>query len=167
MSSVQREDRDDGADLERRQFVFDRFRSVLLMEGVRSALAYLVGLSDYRYIALQRVEGGAVRHLAYLDRLNPHIADPGPMPAERSYCTFVAHSRQVFRTNDSYADERLHAHPSRGMIRSYCGIPLFDEDGRLIGVMSHWDVMPRSASQLDYLLMLEVAGALVRDGRVS
>ena len=134
---------DDGAQAERRRFIFDRFRSVLLKEGVRDALAYVVGLSDYRYIAVRRVDGDMAYTLAYLDRLNPHLTDPGPLPADMCYCTIVARTRKVFRTNDSYADDRLHGHPSRGMVRSYCGIPLFDEDGVLFGVVSHWDVMPR------------------------
>jgi GAF domain-containing protein len=154
-------------DSERRDFMFNHFRSVLHTEGVRESLAYLAGLCDYRYTAVVCVQDGFARTRAYIDRLNPHVVDPGDVPDTLSYCAIVTRTRKPFRTDDALADERLRGHPARELVRAYCGLPLFNEDNHVTGVVCHWDSTPRDSSQLDYLLLLEVAGALARDSRLN
>ena len=55
---------------------------------------------------------------------------------------------------------------SRQVARSYCGIPILDPEGGLVGTLCHYDLAPRDPGQLDLELLLQAASAIERSGRV-
>ena len=50
---------------------FETFSRTLESSGVRPALAFLLGLTDYRFIGIFRFENGNANAAVYCDRKNP------------------------------------------------------------------------------------------------
>lgn len=130
-----------------------RFRAVLRGEGVRPALRFLNGHSAHRFTALFRFEGDTLRNLHLIDREDPSVERCPDLPVLESYCVFVRRERRAFQTEDSLTDPQVEGHPKQKQVRSYCGIPLFTEDGELFGTICHFDFdpVPYSAEEVDLL----------------
>ena len=56
--------------------------------------------------------------------------------------------------------------PARDTVPSYCGIPIVDPEGELIGTLCHYDLVPRDPESLDLELLLQVSSALARSGLI-
>lgn len=136
------------------------FDATLQRDGLRQALAYLLSLTDYRFIAIFRFENGRANAAVFWDRENPAQRLTDEVPDTATYCCFVRDSRGIFTTADSLTDERLLAHPAREVVRGYCGVPVMDAEGVLLGTLCHYDVVPRDPGQLDLELLLQVASSL-------
>jgi GAF domain-containing protein len=136
------------------------FRQRLDRNGVRDALRLLNRLSSHRFTALFRFEGGTLRNLHLIDRSDPSVERTPDQPVLDSYCVYVRRSERTFVTGNSEADERVEGHPKQHSVRSYCGIPLLDERGRLFGTICHFDFAPVAFSD-DEVRMLETAAPLI------
>lgn len=145
---------------------FERFHRILEAEGVRDALAYLVGLTDYRFIGIFRFRDGKATTAVHYDRANPAELRTAEVPDTATYCCFVRDSHGTFVTANSLADERLATHAARDRVLAYCGVPVLNAEGELLGTLCHYDVVPRDPEQLDMHLLLEVASALAYGGHV-
>lgn len=139
---------------------FDRFSSTLASSGVRDALAWLLSLTDFRYIGIFRFEADRANAAVYVDRENPGILEIDDVSATATYCCYVRDSGGVFTTADAMNDARLDGHAAQATVASYCGVPLMDSDGTLIGTLCHYDLVPRDPGQIDMALMLRVASEL-------
>jgi GAF domain-containing protein len=64
------------------------------------------------------------------------------------------------------ADPRLLEHAARHQILAYCGIPLLDAEGVLLGTLCHYDTVPRDPDRLDLELLLQVASTLALGAHV-
>ena len=148
------------------QAAFDTFSQTLATSGLRPALAYLLSLTDYRFIAIFRFENGKANAAAYVDRENPELLGIAEAPEQATYCCFVRDSGGVFTTADSMQDPRLDSHPKRHTLRAYCGVPVMDAEGTMIGTLCHYDMVPRDPNQIDLELMVQVASALAYGGHV-
>ncbi len=60
-----------------------------------------------------------------------------------SYCALVRTAGAPFAVSDALADPRVATHPKRATLRSYCGVPIFREDGSLFGTLCHYDEQPQ------------------------
>lgn len=125
---------------------FDTFSRTLQAFGVRAALAYLLGLTDYRFISIFRFENGQANAAVYYDRENPQLLGVDEVPDTASYCCYVRDSGGAFMTANAMQDLRL--------------------EGVLIGTLCHCDVVPRDLQQIDMELMVQVASALAYGGHV-
>ncbi|WP_413773983.1 GAF domain-containing protein [Nostoc sp. MG11] len=76
------------------------------------------------------------------------------------YCVFVRSNRDTFMINDSLQDDRIHGHPKRQEVKSYCGVPLLDENGKMFGTICHFDFRSISISRANVELMEAVAPLL-------
>ncbi|MBT9568591.1 MAG: GAF domain-containing protein [Thiobacillus sp.] len=139
---------------------FAQFSHVLREEGLRPALAYLLGLTDYRYIAIFRFRDDEQTTAVYYDRENPEALQSDTIPASATYCCFVRDEKGVFTTVDAMRDPRLASFAAREAIRAYCGVPVLTPDGEILGTLCHFDSVPRDSDQIDIQLMLQVASAL-------
>ena len=139
---------------------FDTFSQTLESSGVRPALAFLLGLTDYRFIGIFRFENGKANAAIYYDRENPQTLAVDEVPESATYCCFVRDSGGAFTTADSMADARLAAHPTREQVAAYSGVPVMDPEGAIIGTLCHYDVVPRDPAQIDMELIVRVASAL-------
>lgn len=145
---------------------FATFQQTLQARGPREALVYLNGLTDYRYTGVFRFDAGFAHSLYYVDRVNPEVHSIPGIPENATYCCYVRDSRGQFTTLDALIDERLDDHPARQEVRGYCGIPVLDPEGVLLGTLCHFDEMPRDSTQIDLDLLLQVASELARHGQV-
>lgn len=148
------------------QAAFETFSQTLASSGLRPALAYLLSLTDYRFIAIFRFEDGQANAAVYVDRENPEVMGVPEVPEQASYCCFVRDAGGVFMTADSMQDPRLEQHPKRPTLRAYCGVPVMDAEGTMMGTLCHYDVVPREPEQIDLELMMQVASALAYGGHV-
>ena len=148
------------------QAAFETFSQTLATSGLRLALAYLLSLTDYRFIAIFQFEDGKANAAVYVDRENPLVLAVDEVPQEATYCCFVRDSGGVFMTADSMQDPRLEEHPKRPAVRAYCGVPVMDAEGTIIATLCHYDVVPRDPTQIDLELMMQVASALAYGGHV-
>lgn len=141
---------------------FARFSDTLEAAGLRAALAYLLGLTDYRFIAIFRFEDAKANAAVFYDRHNPAVLGVDEVPASATYCCFARDARGTFTTADAMLDPRLTGHAARETVRAYCGVPLMTSEGEILGTLCHYDLEPRDAGKIDLALMLQVASALVQ-----
>lgn len=139
---------------------FTAFLQTLRASGLRPALAYLLSLTDYRFIAIFRFQDGMATAAAFYDRDNPDVLRTDEVPATATYCCFARDARGVFATANAMLDPRLTTHVARQAVQAYCGIPVMTPEGEILGTLCHYDTVPRDPSQIDLPLMLEVASAL-------
>lgn len=145
---------------------FADFERILALSGPREALASVLKRSAYRFIGIFRFQDGMASAAIHYDRDNPDVTRLDAVPESATYCCYVRDSRGMFTTVDALADERLDGHVARAVVRSYCGIPIMDPEGVLLGTLCHYDVEPRDSEQLDLPLLLQVASTLARGGHV-
>jgi GAF domain-containing protein len=141
---------------------FEAFDRTLNRDGVRESLAYLVGLTDYRFIGIWRFQDGRANAAVHFDKQNPELTAATEVPDNATYCCYVRDSKGVFMTADAMLDPRTEGHPARAAVPSYCGVPVMDSEGTLLGTLCHYDLVPRDPSTIDLELMLQVASTLAR-----
>ena len=139
---------------------FDRFSATLDRDGLRDALAELLSLTDYRFIAIFSFQGDRANAAVFDDREQPNVTTTVEVPAKATYCSFVRDARGVFSTADAMHDTRIADHPKREVVQSYCGVPVITAEGDILGTLCHYDLVPRDPTQLDLELMLRVASLL-------
>ncbi|MGK5114375.1 diguanylate cyclase domain-containing protein [Geodermatophilus sp. CPCC 205506] len=85
------------------------------------------------------------------------------VPDELSFCAYVVAMRRPLEVPDALAHPVFAANPAvaAGVIRSYLGVPLIDEDGFVLGSLGVFDDDVRSFSGED-LATLEIQVRLVR-----
>ena len=145
---------------------FDTFQQLLTKVGIREALTYLLRLTDYRYIGIFRFQDGKANAAVHVDRHALGILSIEEVPDTAAFCCYVRDSNGPFVTVDSMFDPRTSEHVAREAVRSYCGVPVMDPEGRLLGTLCHYDAVPRDPEQLDLELLLQVASALAQPGRL-
>jgi GAF domain-containing protein len=141
---------------------FEAFMQTFEAEGVRAGLAYLLALTDYRFIGIFRFEGGRANAAVHFDRENPGQLTAQEVPETATYCCYVRDSRGVFTTANAMRDDRLINHPARDVVLSYCGVPVMTSEGEILGTLCHYDLVPRNPKQVDLALMLQVASTLAQ-----
>lgn len=145
---------------------FARFAEILASSGARDALAYVLRLSEYRFIGIFRFKDGKANAALHYDRENPAVTAATEVADTATYCCYVRDSKGIFTTADALTDPRLTRHPARESVLAYCGIPILRSDGELLGTLCHYDVAPRDPGQLDLDLLIRVASALEQGGHV-
>ena len=145
---------------------FAAFERALHGSGVRAALAYLVSLTRYRFIGIFRFNDGMANAAVHYDRENPDQTRIDAVPDTATYCCFVRDTKGSFTTVDALEDPRLVGHVKRAVLRAYCGVPVMDAEGQLLGTLCHYDLVPRDADELDMPLLLQAASALALGGHV-
>jgi GAF domain-containing protein len=154
------------ADTVSTETAFREFSDTLSQEGLRPALAYLLGLTDYRYIAIFRSHGDRANAAVYYDREQPQVLAIEEVPAAATYCQIAVETRAPFSTSDAQEDPRLVSHPTRQTVQAYCGFPVITPEGEILGTLCHYDVVPRDAGQINVELMVAVVSAIEQRGLV-
>lgn len=145
---------------------FRQFSDTVSRDGLRSALAYLLGLTDFRYIAIFRRRGDKAAAAAYYDREQPEVMAVDEVPASATYCQLAIESRAPFVTANAPRDPRLELHPARQAVQSYSGVPVMTPEGELLGTLCLYDEVPRDPAQIDLELIVTVASAIEQRGLV-
>ena len=145
---------------------FETFRATMADGGLRSGLAYLLGLTDYRFIGIWRFQDGKANAAAHYDRENPEVTTAAEVPDNATYCCYVRDSKGVFMTAHAMLDPRTVGHPARESVPTYCGVPVMDPEGTILGTLCHYDLVPRDPLQVDLELMLQVSSFLAHGHHV-
>ncbi|MEP7329439.1 MAG: GAF domain-containing protein [Betaproteobacteria bacterium] len=132
------------------------FGEILTRDGPHAALRYLNGHGRYRFTAVYRREGDTMRNVHFYDRNDPQIERSSDLPVNATYCQFAMARREQFVTNDAMEDVRLEGHPARGQVRAYCGVPLIDPEGTVLGSLCSFDFEPIEGDGVDLELMLSI-----------
>lgn len=136
---------------------FEHFCNVLDAEGLRSALAYLACLSDYRCVGIFRIEGGRARVVAHVDRRRPH-AGLARVPESVVGSCHVHDPRGVLTTVDA-----LRGQGAAG-VAACRSLPILDPEGVLLGTLCHHDPAGPAGAPPDLLLLLQVTSEIARRG---
>jgi GAF domain-containing protein len=145
---------------------FEQFQAILSTRGVRDALAYLVGLTDYRFIGIWRFQDGKANAAVHFDKENTGTLRAQEVADTATYCCYVRDSKGVFKTAHALLDSRTEGHPAREVVPTYCGVPVMDSSGLLMGTLCHYDLVPRDPEQINLELMFAVASTLAQGGHV-
>ncbi len=135
-------------------------KNVLASKGLRSAVEFLNSLTPHRFTSLYRFDGPTLRSLTFYDRENPSVESCEDIPVEASYCVFVRNTGQRFAVADASCDERVKDHAKRETVRRYCGVPLLDGSGRMVGSICHFDLEPGRVAEKDVELLERMAELL-------
>lgn len=139
-------------------------RAALGADDIAGALAALNRHTPYRFTALFRFDDPALRNLYLIDRDNPASEPLADLPIMASYCVYIRQTASHFMTPDSLADERVRDHPKRQEIRTYCGVPIMNDDGSLFGSLCHFDFEAKPVGARE-IALLERAADLLRGGQ--
>lgn len=132
----------------------NQLRLILNVHGMRAAIIFLNHLTDHRYTSVFIFDGPHGRHAFYYDRENAAQVTAPDTLVEMSYCIYVRKSASLFEVNDATTDERVgRDHPKKELIRSYCGIPLIDGYGNVLGSACHYDPNPKPTAPEDVELL--------------
>ncbi len=145
---------------------YQEFRKAFDAQGLRTALSTLLELTDYRFIGIWRFDAGKAAAAAHFDRQQPDQQDAAEVPETATYCTIVRDTEQPFSTADASIDARLAGHPAQDVVRTYCGVPLMDSAGTILGTLCHYDLVPRDPEQINIELMLMIGSFLALNGHV-
>jgi hypothetical protein len=131
-------------------------RSTLATRGIHPALAMLNGRTHYRYTAIYKLSGGALRAEHVFDRASEYRTWLKAVPLEKSFCQHVI-ARGEFATSHVSKDESLISYrPYVGLVESYYGRLLRRDSGIPYGTFIHFDLEPRSIDAEEVELLQEV-----------
>lgn len=147
--------------------VVTNFRSALSEQGLRAALRYLNEQSSHRFTAVFRFEGETLRNLYLIDRDDPGVERCPDLPVLESYCVYVRELQKTFTVDDADRDDRVAAHPKRESVKSYCGIPLMDDEEKLFGTICHFDYAALPVLREEVWILEDVAPLVVRAVQAS
>lgn len=128
-------------------------KAALVKGGIREAVVFLNSLTSHRFTSLYKFDNATLRNLTFFDRQHPEQNSCDDIPVEASYCVYVRDSSSKFLVEHAELDQRVINHPKRDSIQFYCGVPLTNEDGKMIGTICHFDVKPSRIADLDVDLM--------------
>lgn len=116
--------------------------------------------SAYRFTALYRVNGTTAENFVLVDREDPAASLMPDLPLDATYCGRVQALAAAFATQDAVLDPRLVDHPAREQVRAYCGVPLYDTAGTVLGTLCQFDFSPVELSDDAIEMMRDMASRL-------
>lgn len=133
---------------------------VLAQQGAQAALAFLNARVPHRFTAANKIADGHMVCVLLHDKAGQ--LQPGAIakvPLGHSFCQFVMRDGS-FCTTHSGDDERLADHPYRGVMLSYCGVPLLDAAGEVAGTLCHMDTQSQLLSDEEFDVFQRAARVL-------
>lgn len=131
-------------------------RSMLATHGIRRALAMLNGRTQYRYTAIYKLSGDALRAEHVFDRASEYRTWLRAVPLEKSFCQHAIEKGE-FATSHVSKDKSLVSYrPFVGLVESYYGRVLTRDSGTPYGTFIHFDLEPRSIDAEEVELLQQV-----------
>ncbi len=155
-----------GGTIDQTAVAFNVFASLLQSDGIRPALYAVLRRSDYRFLSIFRFQDGMATSCVLVVREILAVTQADEVADTATFCAFVRATHRPFVTADARVDSRTAGHPARDVVLAYCGVPIMESDGTLIGTLCHYDLVPRDPGQLDMGLLLQVSSALAQSGQV-
>ena len=133
------------------------FQQILGAQGLHAALRFLNARTRHRFTGVYRFSHPTLRSLCLFDRENPTLKVGSDNPMLETYCSVLDESRAPFALEDSATDARVTTHLARDRVISYCGVPVLDPDGSVVGSLCHFDLRPRIVPRAEIPIMEAVA----------
>jgi hypothetical protein len=131
-------------------------RSTLATHGIHPALAMLNGRTQYRYTAIYKLSGGALRAEHVFDRASEYRTWLKAVPLEKSFCQHVIEQGEFATSHVSKDKSLISYRPYVGLVESYYGRLLRRHSGTPYGTFIHFDLEPRSIDAEEVELLKEV-----------
>jgi len=141
----------------------EQLRFLIASGNIRAALELLNDESKLRFTALYLLEGAYAINFMLVDREDTPSGLPHNIPLDGSYCSLVLSAAAPVVITNASLDKRLEGHPSRQSMAAYCGVPLLDLNGEVLGTLCQFDPVPTPISDHTVALMTEVATGLGQD----
>lgn len=138
----------------------EQLRFLIASGNVRAALELLNDESKLRFTALYLLDENYAVNFMLVDRDDTPIGLPNNIPLEGSYCSLVKDAAAPVVITNASKDPRLAGHPARDSMSAYCGVPLFDSKGDVLGTLCQFDPVAAHITDQTVALMTEVAAAL-------
>ena len=131
-------------------------------QGLGAALAELNRRVAHRYTALYRLDGEYLQNIELYDKASEQRPDfLAKVPLSHSFCQYVLRDGS-FLTSDSGADDRLDGHPYKGVMVSYHGVPVVNEEGGLVGSLCHFDIEAQPLADDEFRRLQAVGRRIAR-----
>lgn len=147
--------------------IIGHLRDLLLRHGLRPMVVFLNGLSAFRFSAVTRFNGGMLQTVCYYDREDPRPDTLPEVPESASYCQYAKARRDAFLVPDATQEPCLQTHPARDAMRAYCGAPVYDAAGEVVGSICHFNIEPMPVAERDGELLKAAADLLTWHGALS
>jgi GAF domain-containing protein len=140
---------------------FNQYKAELEIHGP-AGLELLNKRVPHRFTAVYELSGKLLRNLFLYDKKGEVAPDYlQVVPFDHSFCQFVLRDG-IFLTEDSAVDRRLDGHPYQGVMVSYHGVPLLDNQSELFGTLCHFDVVSYQLPEVELALLQRAARELPR-----
>lgn len=104
-----------------------------------TALRLLNERTSFRYTAVYSCDGEVLRNICFYDRWDPAQSVQPDAPLNATYCGIVETAGAELTVVDVREDERF-PWMKDSRFASYCGAPIRDATGRVIGTVCHFDL---------------------------
>lgn len=141
----------------------EQLRFLIASGNIRAALELLNDESKLRFTALYLLEDTYAINFMLVDRDNAPSGLPNNIPLDGSYCSLVKAAAAPIVITNASLDQRLEGHPSRASMAAYCGVPLLDLKGFVLGTLCQFDPVATPITDHTVALMTEVATGLGLD----
>lgn len=135
----------------------ERCLALIREQRIADAMRYLNSLTQFRFTGIYRFDGMSVQNIHLFDRVCGFGSDGSVSQVSGTFCLWINETLSVVRMTDSFSDPRAIGHPKREIVRSYCGGPICNEFGDLLGTICHFDYEPRDVPP-GMLEILEAVG---------
>lgn len=142
-------------------------RLLLAEHGLRATIVFLNGLTRFRFTAVYRFDQATLKNVCFFDRNNALTDTLPDIPITSSYCTYVRDFRHVFLVPDADSDARVALHPKRHEVKAYCGVPLMDHGGNVVGTICHFNLSPIDTRPAEAELLMRAAQLIMEMDLVS
>ncbi|MBA2962121.1 GAF domain-containing protein [Ramlibacter sp. CGMCC 1.13660] len=117
------------------------FRDVLVRDGLYAALGFLNNRVDFRFTGVYRFDGAILRNVCLFDREAPGESGGQDAPVSQTYCGITGSGGDVLNVENGQVDPRFPWMQGSAVI-AYCGVPVFEPRGDVIGTVCHFDLRP-------------------------
>lgn len=96
---------------------------------------------EFRFTGVYRFDGAILRNVCLFDREAPHQSDGAHAPLNQTYCGITGAGGDCLEIENGRVDPRFPWMQGNPVI-AYCGVPVFESRGDVIGTLCHFDVRP-------------------------
>ena len=137
------------------------YEQVLELHGP-AGLDFLNARVPHRFTGVYRLQEGFTHNVYLYDKAHEVIPDfLKAVPLGDSFCQFVLRDGYFYSSN-TQEDPRLNGHKYQGVIGTYYGVPLLDNQGCLYGTLCHFDVPTHTISDAEFALLTQAGRLLPR-----
>ena len=132
-------------------------QSALEADGLAGAARELNQRVPHRYTGIFLKDGPSLRNVALFDKQTPSPVLWPPFPMGNSFCSMIIGSGDplAIASADADAREGVRNHPAARIVQAYCGVPLINPEGEVLGTLCHFDEQA-TAREMDLVELLTI-----------